>query len=169
MKPAVTPTANDAAPTITVVSGGVGAARFLRGLIDAVDEANSITAIVNTADDCVMHGLSISPDLDTVTYTLADAIDPVRGWGLVDESWRVMESLAPVRSGQASGFGGRHTVVQPRRSRSGDAPLPDRATSGGREPDDRHRRDQAGVARPDPHPAHVRRGAVDTCQHGRSR
>ncbi len=42
-----------------------------------------------------MHGLSISPDLDTVTYTLADAIDPVRGWGLVDESWRVMESLEP--------------------------------------------------------------------------
>ena len=79
--------------SITVVSGGVGAARFLAGLVRAVDDPGSITAIVNTGDDCVMHGLSISPDLDTVTYTLADAIDPIRGWGLVDETWRVMESL----------------------------------------------------------------------------
>lgn len=86
---------NGAPRRITVVSGGVGAARFLRGLIDAVDDAGTITAVVNTADDCVMHGLSISPDLDTVTYTLAGAIDPTRGWGLVDESWRVMESLGP--------------------------------------------------------------------------
>jgi LPPG:FO 2-phospho-L-lactate transferase len=88
-------TANGTPPAITVVSGGVGAARFLGGLIDAVDDPSTITAIVNTGDDCVMHGLSISPDLDTVTYTLAGAIDPARGWGLVDESWRVMESLGP--------------------------------------------------------------------------
>ncbi len=79
--------------TISVVCGGVGAARFLRGLIDAVDDPTSITAVVNTGDDCVMHGLAISPDLDTITYTLAAAIDPERGWGLADESWRVMESL----------------------------------------------------------------------------
>jgi LPPG:FO 2-phospho-L-lactate transferase len=85
---------------ITVVSGGVGAARFLRGLIDAVDDPAMITAVVNTGDDCSLHGLSISPDLDTITYTLAGAIDPDRGWGLVDESWRSMEALAryePVR------------------------------------------------------------------------
>lgn len=79
--------------SITVVSGGVGAARFLRGLIDAVDDPGSITAVVNTADDCSLHGLSISPDLDTIVYTLAGAIDPERGWGLVDETWRTMESL----------------------------------------------------------------------------
>jgi len=82
---------------IAVVCGGVGAARFLRGLIDAVDDrsltADSITAVVNTGDDCTLHGLSISPDLDTITYTLAGAIDPERGWGLVDETWRAMESL----------------------------------------------------------------------------
>ena len=59
-----------------------------RGLVDAVDDPSAITAIVNTADDCVIHGLSISPDLDTVTYTLAGAIDPDRGWGLVDERGR---------------------------------------------------------------------------------
>jgi LPPG:FO 2-phospho-L-lactate transferase len=78
---------------IAVISGGVGAARYLRGLIDAVDDPGSITAVVNTGDDCVLHGLSISPDLDTITYTLAGAIDPVRGWGLVDESWRTMDAL----------------------------------------------------------------------------
>ncbi len=81
------------AETIAVVCGGVGAARFLRGLIDAVDDVASITAIVNTGDDCSLHGLSISPDLDTITYTLAGAIDPERGWGLVDETWRAMAAL----------------------------------------------------------------------------
>jgi LPPG:FO 2-phospho-L-lactate transferase len=83
------------------VSGGVGAARFLLALVDAVahglveqvEQASAITAIVNTGDDCVLHGLSISPDLDTVTYTMAGAIDPDRGWGLVGESWTAMESL----------------------------------------------------------------------------
>ena len=78
--------------TIAVISGGVGAARFLRGLIDAID-TDRITAVVNTGDDTVLHGLSISPDLDTITYTLAGAIDPERGWGLVDESWRAMAAL----------------------------------------------------------------------------
>ncbi|MFM8381821.1 MAG: 2-phospho-L-lactate transferase [Actinomycetota bacterium] len=77
---------------IVVLAGGVGAARFLRGLVRVVDPA-AITVVVNTGDDTVMHGLHISPDLDTVTYTLAEAIDPERGWGLRDESWRVMESL----------------------------------------------------------------------------
>jgi LPPG:FO 2-phospho-L-lactate transferase len=80
-------------PSIAVVSGGVGAARFLAGLVDFVDDPAAITAVVNTADDCEIHGLSISPDLDTVTYTLAGAIDPGRGWGLVDERWTAMESL----------------------------------------------------------------------------
>lgn len=77
---------------IVVVSGGVGAARFLSGLTHIVDPA-TVTAVVNTGDDTVVHGLSVSPDLDTITYTLAGAIDPERGWGLVDESWRAMEAL----------------------------------------------------------------------------
>ena len=78
---------------ITVLAGGVGAARFLRGLVLEVDPT-TISVVVNTGDDTIMHGLNISPDLDTVTYTVADAIDPERGWGLANESWRVMESLA---------------------------------------------------------------------------
>jgi LPPG:FO 2-phospho-L-lactate transferase len=77
---------------IAVVSGGVGAARFLRGLMSAIDPQR-ITAVVNTGDDTVLHGLSISPDLDTIVYTLAGAIDPERGWGLVDETWRAMAAL----------------------------------------------------------------------------
>ena len=78
--------------SVTVLAGGVGAARFLSGLIRTVP-ACDVTAIVNTGDDTTLHGLHISPDLDTVTYTLAEAIDPERGWGLVDETWRSMEAL----------------------------------------------------------------------------
>jgi LPPG:FO 2-phospho-L-lactate transferase len=84
---------------ITVLCGGVGAARFLRALVPVVGGSN-VAAVVNTGDDAVLHGLHISPDIDTVVYTLAGAIDPTRGWGLRDESWRAMEALAryvPVR------------------------------------------------------------------------
>ena len=77
---------------VAVLAGGVGAAKFLRGLVAAVP-AETVTAIVNTGDDTELHGLAISPDLDTVTYTLAGAIDPERGWGLDGESWRAMEAL----------------------------------------------------------------------------
>ncbi len=75
--------------TVAVLCGGVGAARFLRGLLRVQDPAD-VTAIVNVGDDAVMHGLHVSPDIDTVVYTLAGAIDPDRGWGLVDESWNAM-------------------------------------------------------------------------------
>lgn len=77
---------------ITVIAGGVGAARLLRALSSVADPAD-ISAIVNVGDDLELGGLHISPDLDTVTYTLAGAIDPERGWGLIDESWRAMEAL----------------------------------------------------------------------------
>lgn len=79
--------------TVTVLAGGVGAARLLRGMVRAVPPTD-VTAVVNTGDDTVLHGLSISPDIDTITYTLAEAIDPERGWGLAGETWRAMEALA---------------------------------------------------------------------------
>lgn len=79
--------------TVAVLAGGVGAARFLTGLVDVVDPA-SITAIVNVGDDVELHGLYVSPDLDTVTYTLAGAVNPETGWGLVGETWQAMDSLA---------------------------------------------------------------------------
>jgi LPPG:FO 2-phospho-L-lactate transferase len=95
-----------ASPDVTVLCGGVGAARLLAGAVDVVAPA-SIAAIVNTADDAVINGLAISPDLDTIVYTLAGAIDPGRGWGLVDETWQVMAALehyAGVRpAGSAAG------------------------------------------------------------------
>lgn len=62
-------------------------------MVRAVDPA-AVTAIVNTGDDIELHGLHISPDIDTVIYTVAEAIDPERGWGLAGESWRAMETLA---------------------------------------------------------------------------
>ncbi len=80
---------------ITVLCGGVGAARFLRSLRGVPDiDSTDVVGVVNTGDDTVLHGLAISPDIDTITYTLAGAIDPERGWGLVDETWTAMESLA---------------------------------------------------------------------------
>lgn len=77
---------------ITVLAGGVGAARFLSGLL-AVVPPSTVTAIVNTGDDVVLHGLHISPDLDTVTYTLAGAINLDQGWGLRNETWSAMDAL----------------------------------------------------------------------------
>jgi len=78
--------------TVAVLAGGVGAARFLAGLMQVMDPTE-IVAIVNVADDLELHGLSISPDLDTVTYTLAGAINPETGWGLRGESWAAMGAL----------------------------------------------------------------------------
>ncbi len=78
---------------ITVLSGGVGGARFLRGLRHLLPDAE-ITVVTNTADDWWVHGLKVCPDLDTVMYTLGDAIDAERGWGRRDESWTVGEELA---------------------------------------------------------------------------
>lgn len=77
---------------ITVLAGGVGAARFLSGLVRLVPP-HEVTAVVNVGDDTVLHGLHISPDLDTVTYTLADAINRELGWGLAGETWHAMEAL----------------------------------------------------------------------------
>ena len=77
---------------ITVLSGGVGAARLLDALRHAV-EPNELTAIVNVGDDLTMHGLTICPDLDTIMYTLAGLNNQELGWGLQGESWRVMDEL----------------------------------------------------------------------------
>ncbi|HXF74038.1 MAG TPA: 2-phospho-L-lactate transferase [Actinomycetota bacterium] len=77
---------------VAALAGGVGAGKFLRGLARAVGEER-VTAIVNTADDVVMHGLHVSPDLDSVTYWLADVADRERGWGRRGESFRATEEL----------------------------------------------------------------------------
>ncbi len=84
---------------LTVLSGGVGGARFLQGLLHAQTLPGGtgpleVTVVANTADDLWLHGLKICPDLDTVMYTLGDGIDHDRGWGRRDETWSVKEELA---------------------------------------------------------------------------
>jgi LPPG:FO 2-phospho-L-lactate transferase len=83
----------DPVQQIVVLAGGVGGSRFVRGVRHAYPDA-TITVVVNTADDITLHGLHISPDLDTMMYSLGSAIDPERGWGRADESWRVSGELA---------------------------------------------------------------------------
>ena len=75
-----------------MLSGGVGGARFLRGVVDAVDPA-AVTAVVNVGDDLEVLGLSVSPDLDSVLYALADLGDEERGWGRADESWNALATV----------------------------------------------------------------------------
>jgi LPPG:FO 2-phospho-L-lactate transferase len=77
---------------VVVLSGGVGGARFLRGVVDAVDPA-AVTAIVNVGDDLEVLGLSVSPDLDSVLYALAELGDEERGWGRADESWNALATV----------------------------------------------------------------------------
>jgi LPPG:FO 2-phospho-L-lactate transferase len=77
---------------VVALAGGVGAARLLAGLVQVVDAA-SVTAVVNTGDDMVLHGLHISPDVDTVTYTLGGVSNGETGWGLAGETWHVMTAL----------------------------------------------------------------------------
>ena len=77
---------------IAVLSGGVGGARFLRGVVDAVDPAG-VTAIVNVGDDVEVLGLAVSPDLDSVVYALAGLSDDERGWGRADETWNALTTV----------------------------------------------------------------------------
>ncbi len=79
---------------VTAVSGGIGGARFLRGLLHVLGPDDEVTVIGNTADDIWLFGLKVCPDLDTVMYTLGGGIDDERGWGREDESWRAKEELA---------------------------------------------------------------------------
>jgi LPPG:FO 2-phospho-L-lactate transferase len=87
---------------ITVLSGGMGGARFLQGLLHGialgvlpgVATDALVTVVANTADDLWIHGLKVCPDLDTVMYTLGDGIDPERGWGRREETWSVKTELA---------------------------------------------------------------------------
>ncbi len=78
---------------IVALAGGVGAARFLRGLVK-VRDPESITIIGNTGDDRRFYGVHVSPDLDIVTYTLAGRVDPERGFGLAGDSFNVIDTLA---------------------------------------------------------------------------
>jgi LPPG:FO 2-phospho-L-lactate transferase len=85
-------TAQTLTTPIVALCGGVGAARFLRGLVRAVDP-REITAIVNTGDDRIFYGVHVSPDLDIVTYTLAGQVNERRGYGLQDDTYEMVDAL----------------------------------------------------------------------------
>jgi len=79
--------------TVTVLAGGIGGSRFIRGLLAALGPGGEVTVIGNTADDMRLYGLHISPDLDTVMYTLGGGIDEEQGWGRSDESFLALEEI----------------------------------------------------------------------------
>lgn len=78
---------------VVVLSGGVGGARFVRGLVDAIDPSG-VTVIGNVGDDLEVLGLHVSPDLDSILYALADLNDEERGWGRAGETWNALEAAA---------------------------------------------------------------------------
>lgn len=78
---------------ITALAGGTGAAKLLRGLGRVID-LRDLTVIVNTGDDAEIWGLHVSPDLDTVCYTLGGVIDERKGWGLTDETFHALDQIA---------------------------------------------------------------------------
>ena len=77
---------------LVVLTGGTGGAKLIEGLAAEIDAA-ALTIICNTADDCVFHGLHISPDIDTITYTLAGIIHPKKGWGIRNDTFATLEQL----------------------------------------------------------------------------
>ncbi len=77
---------------VVVLSGGVGGARFLRGLVDVVDPRD-VTVIGNVGDDLDVLGLAVSPDLDSILYALTGVADEERGWGRADETWNALETV----------------------------------------------------------------------------
>jgi len=91
---------------MAALAGGVGASKLLLGLSRVMDPCE-LTAIVNTGDDIVLHGLSISPDLDIVTYTLAGLVNPETGWGFCDDTFHALEQLAVYRGAQWFHLGDR--------------------------------------------------------------
>lgn len=86
-------THNGAVEGIVVLCGGVGAARFLSGLLSVTDPER-VTAVVNVADDDRFYGLHVSPDIDTVLYTLAGLVHEEQGWGRREETFHLQEELA---------------------------------------------------------------------------
>ena len=77
---------------VVVLAGGVGAARFLEGVVQAVDPGR-VSAIVNTGDDAEFYGLTVSPDIDIVLFTLAGIVEPRQGWGVRDDTFNALDML----------------------------------------------------------------------------
>ena len=119
----MTSTPYDVDVRITVLAGGFGGSRFITGVRDAMGPDDQLSVIANTADDIWLFGLRVSPDLDTIMYTLGGGIDSERGWGRTDETWHAKEELAAYGEPQAwFGLGDRDLathVVRTARLREG--------------------------------------------------
>jgi LPPG:FO 2-phospho-L-lactate transferase len=108
---------------ILALAGGVGGARLANGLATAAP-AGALTVVVNTGDDFEHLGLAISPDIDTVTYTLAGLNNPVLGWGRKDESWAFMDALRQLGGPDWFALGDRDLAIhslRTQRLRAGDS------------------------------------------------
>src|ERR1700712_2224354 len=109
---------------IVALAGGIGGARFPRGLRH-IEPDSEITAIVNTGDDITLHGLRVCPDLDTVMYTLGGGISADRGWGREDETFVVQDELTSYGVGPAwFGLGDRDLATHLVRTQMLDAGYP---------------------------------------------
>ncbi len=100
---------------IVALAGGVGAARYLAGLVRCV-APEGITAIVNTGDDRDFFGLRVCPDLDIVTYTLAGVVNPITGWGFRDDTFHTLEALRRLRSDTWFALGDRDLATHVHRT-----------------------------------------------------
>jgi len=78
---------------ITVLCGGVGGAKLVDGLAAVLPDPSALSVVVNTADDCDVWGLRVSPDVDTVVYTLAGLASPMQGWGITGDTWGALEMM----------------------------------------------------------------------------
>lgn len=100
---------------IVVLAGGVGAARFLEGVVQ-IAPPETIAAIVNTGDDMAFHGLYVSPDVDIVTYTLAGIIEPSQGWGIRGDTTNTLDMLTALGADTWFKLGDRDLAVHIRRT-----------------------------------------------------
>jgi LPPG:FO 2-phospho-L-lactate transferase len=91
---------------VVVFSGGVGGARFVRGIVDVVEPAE-VTVVGNVGDDLEVLGMHVSPDLDSVVYALAGLNDEQRGWGRADETWNALATVADLGGESWFGLGDR--------------------------------------------------------------
>lgn len=103
-------------PRVVALCGGVGGAKLALGLASVLGPGQ-LTLAVNTGDDFEFLGLHISPDLDTVLYTLAGLSDPVRGWGRADETWNFMAALGPLGGETWFSLGDRDLALHVERTR----------------------------------------------------
>ena len=101
---------------VTAIAGGVGGAKLAHGLYKTLDPAD-LTIIANTGDDFRHLGLYISPDVDTLCYTLADMVNPEAGWGRRDESWKAIEELGRLGGPTWFGLGDRDIATHLERTR----------------------------------------------------